>query len=72
MDSIHAVNVFNTYDQEENNFTNGLFSLLRISAYEGPQFVTTFLKDVLHMAPQGGIESMFGVRVLRGIEFADA
>ena len=36
MDSIHAVNVFNTYDQQENNFTNGLFSLLRISAYERP------------------------------------
>ena len=72
MDSIHAVNVFNTYDQEENSFTNGLFSLLRISVYEDPQFVTSFLKDLLHIEPQGGIESMFGVRVLRGIAFADA
>ncbi len=72
MDSIQAVNVFNTYRQEENNFTNGLFSILRISAYERPKFVTSFLKDLLQIEPRGGNESVFGVRVLRGIDFADA
>jgi len=72
MDSIHAANVFNIYGQDENNFTNGLFSLLRISAYEKPKFIESFLSDLLHLPPQEEIDSIFSVRVLRGIEFADA
>jgi hypothetical protein len=72
MDSIHVANVFNTYRQEENNFTNGLFSLLRISAYERPHFLASFLKDLLGITPQGSIDTEFRVCVLRKIELADA
>ncbi len=72
MNAMHAVNVFSTFGQEENNFTNGLFALLRISAYEKPVFVKSFLKDLLGITPTGSIESVFCVRVLRGIEYADA
>jgi hypothetical protein len=72
VDSMHAANVFKTYGQEENNFTNGLFSLLRISVHERPRFIASFLNDLLHLSPEGGIDSVFRVRVLRGIEFADA
>ena len=72
MDRTNVANVFNTYAQEENNFTNGLFSLLQISAYERPHFVSSFLKDLLGIVPQGSIDTGFRVRVLRRIELADA
>lgn len=72
MDTANLANVFNSYAQEENNFTNGLFSLLRLSAYERPQFIASFLKDLLGITPQGSIDAEFRVRVLRRIELADA
>ena len=72
MKSDHAVNVFKTYKQEENNFTNGLCSLLQLSVYERPQFIASFLKELIHVAPQGRIRSRVRVRVLRGIQLADA
>jgi hypothetical protein len=69
---MHAVNVFSSFGQEENSFTNGLFALLRISAYERPDFVKSFLKDLLGITLTGRIESLFCIRVLKGIEYADA
>jgi len=72
MQSEHAVNVFNTYKQEENNFTNGLCSLLRLSVHERPQFIASFMKELLDLTIHGALDSRVRVRVLRGIQLADA
>ena len=72
MQSEHAVNVFNTYKQEENNFTNGLCSLLRLSVHERPQFIASFMKELLDLTIHGAVDSRVRVRVLRGIQLADA
>jgi hypothetical protein len=55
MDASHVVNVFKTYRQQENNFTNGLFSLLRIAAIERPGFVPSFLRRLLRLQPRGKV-----------------
>jgi len=68
METIHNVNVFKTYKQEENSFTNGLFSLLRLSIHEKPGFIKTFVKNLLSLDMTGNI----GVKVLQDITFADA
>ena len=72
MESEHAVNVFRTYKQDENNFTNGLCSLLQLASREKPGFIKSFLKELLQLAPDGVIGSRVSVRVLRGIQLADA
>lgn len=70
MDDLCSVNIFNTY-KLENSFTNGLFALMKLSVYEKPAFMRSMLKLL-------GIESTqqptchFLVRVLRGIDHADA
>lgn len=72
MESEHAVNVFKTYKQEENNFTNGLCSLLRLSIHERPRFIASFMKELLDLTIHGALDSRVRVRVLRGIQLADA
>ena len=72
MESEHAVNVFKTYKQEENNFTNGLCSLLRLSVHEKPRFISSFMKELLDLTIHGALDSRVRVRVLRGIQLADA
>jgi hypothetical protein len=69
MTAENGVNIFNTY-KEENSFTNGLFSLLKLSVYEKPGLVASFLKllDIERHAKV--FDCSFGV--LRGIDFADA
>ena len=64
---MHAVNVFSTFGQEENNFTNGLFALLRISAYEKPDFVKSFLKDLLGITPTGKSRAFSAFASLKGL-----
>ena len=72
MESEHEVNVFNTYKKEENNFTNGLFSLLRLSVHERPQFIPSFIKQLLDLTIHEALDSRVRVRVLRRIQLADA
>jgi hypothetical protein len=69
MESTNA-NVFKFYAQKENNFTNGLFSLLQLSVYEKPRFIQSFLKDLLSLELNGECE--FCIQVLRNIDLADA
>jgi len=40
---MNKVNIFTYYKQKENQFTNGLISLLKLSRLDNPQFVTEFL-----------------------------
>jgi hypothetical protein len=61
---MRTVNIFSSYKQE-NQFTNGLISLLELSKRDSPRFVTSFLNDLLSIRPKGGIDSF---RVLRGID----
>lgn len=68
MKSADGVNVFRQY-KEENSFTNGLFSLLKLSTMERPALVASFL-DLLKLKADGECECR--VRVLRGIDAADA
>jgi hypothetical protein len=56
MDATHAVNLLTAYRQQENNFTNGLFSLLRIAAIERPEFVTSFLRRLEKIRSTRGFE----------------
>ena len=62
--SLSTANIFTKYEQPENHFTNGLISLLRLSTFEGPQFIKTFLSDLLSLTP---VERIDCVRVLEGI-----
>lgn len=61
---MRTVNIFASYKQE-NQFTNGLISLLELSRRDNPQFVRLFLNDLLSIRPKEGIHSF---RVLRGID----
>ena len=66
-----TVSIFTPYQQEENQFTNGLIALLELSSQcDGPLPVTSFLRDLLALDPRGEIASF---RVLRGFDgHADA
>jgi len=41
------VNIFTSFSQEENRFTNGLFSILSLTRIEHPEFVSDFFSDLL-------------------------
>jgi len=60
-----TVNIFTRYEQEENRFTNGLISILRMSSLDNPRFLTPFLRGELG-CPLGGRVHTF--RVLQGIQ----
>lgn len=60
-----AVNIFNSYKQEENHFTNSLISVLSMSRHDNPEFLMSFLRDTLGPIPNGAVATF---RVLRGIE----
>jgi len=66
---MHEVNIFANYGQEENHFTNGLFSLLTLSTLDGPEFLDSFVKDVLSIVPPQGISTL---KVLRGMDGSTA
>ena len=66
---MHEVNIFANYGQEENHFTNGLFSLLALSTLDGPEFLNSFLKDVLSFISPLGINTL---KVLRGMDGSTA
>lgn len=68
-EQMHEVNIFANYGQEENHFTNGLLSLLALSTIDGPEFLNSFLKDVLQIVPTHGIGSF---KVLRGMDGSTA
>jgi hypothetical protein len=61
-----SLNIFTHYDQEENQFTNGLISILSLSTIEGPQFVASFLLDELGLRRSKDGDTTF--RVLKGIK----
>lgn len=54
---MNTVNIFTRYEQKENDVTNGFVSILSLSRFEGPQFVSSFLRDELRVAPNSEIES---------------
>src|SRR5437879_5095740 len=62
-DSTRTINIFSNYAQAENQFTNGLFSLLELSTFENPGLVSSFICEQLSVANAGQI-SIF--RVLLG------
>lgn len=59
------VNIFTRYKQEENHLTNGLISILSMSRLDNPNFLTSFLRDVLGLSPNGEIDTF---RVLGGLQ----
>jgi hypothetical protein len=65
LDEVDALNIFSHYKQEENQFTNGLVSLLSLSRYEGNAFLNGFLHDVVELKKA---EATTNFRVLRHID----
>lgn len=63
---MHEVNIFANYGQEENHFTNGLFSLLTLSTLDGPDLLDSFLQDVLSLLPPQGITTFKVLREMDG------
>lgn len=61
---MNKVNIFTYYKQKENQFTNGLISLLKLSRLDNPQFVTEFLSITPDLVLTGEVNKF---RVL-GIE----
>jgi hypothetical protein len=51
---MRTLNIFTSYEQKENNFTNGLISLLNISKFDPQQqqFEISFLRELLHSVPR--------------------
>ncbi|MEI8194460.1 MAG: hypothetical protein WCI73_00980 [Phycisphaerae bacterium] len=68
MESNHVANIFRVYEQEENNFTNGLCALMLLASCEDPGFIELFLKKLLQLRTKGRMV----VRILREIQLADA
>ena len=60
-----AVNIFRSYKQEEDHFTNSLISVLSFSRFDGPEVVDSFLHKLMGLKPKGDIDKF---RVLQGIE----
>lgn len=52
-----SVNIFTMYKQEENHFTNGLISILRMSTFDNPRFLTLFLRDELGLDLSGRVNT---------------
>jgi hypothetical protein len=63
---MYEVNIFANYSQEENHFTNGLLSLLALSTVDGPEFLNSFLNDVLHIVAPDGINTFKVLREMDG------
>jgi hypothetical protein len=62
--SMNTLNIFRHYTQAENHLTNALISILRLSRFVRPQFLTSFLHDELGVDPEQEVRSF---RVLREI-----
>src|SRR5688572_23421188 len=62
---METINLFTRYKQEENQFTNGLISLLALSATDGPAFARAFLAGNAGVTSDAGVASC---RVLEGID----
>jgi hypothetical protein len=60
-----TLNVFAHYKQLEDQFTNGLVSLLQLSTHEGAAVLDSFLADLLNIKPKPLIRQL---RVLRGFD----
>jgi len=63
--TLSTANIFTKYEQPENHFTNGLFSLLNLSTYAHPKFIASFLNAQLSLTPKEPIDN---VRVLKEID----
>ncbi len=46
-----AVNIFSSYSQKENHFTNGLISILSLGNIQDPNFVNEFLNRLFRLGP---------------------
>jgi len=57
-------NIFTNYSQQENRFTNGLFSILSLARAEHPKFVSGFFSDLLSIQSSHPFASF---RVLKGV-----
>jgi hypothetical protein len=62
---MNTLNVFTRYEQNENRFTNGFFSVLRMATLDNPRFLTSFLRGELGRALGGRVHTF---RVLREIQ----
>jgi len=58
---MRTVSIFSSYKQE-NQFTNGLVSLLELSKKVKPSFTASFLKNLLDLEPGGTVQTF---RVLK-------
>src|SRR5258708_6059162 len=59
------VNIFKRYDAKENQFTNALISILRLSTIEDTGILASFLHDELGLIAAGKTDTF---RVLEGID----
>ena len=66
---LKQVNIFTTYSQKENHFTNGLISILKLISIEKKDFVKDFFQKVIPDVDFGA-ESIENFQVLKGYEQA--
>ena len=64
-----VINIFSSYSQEENRFTNGLVSILDLSRYSRQSLFEVFLRELLNFDLQAEIRKC---RVLTGIDDSTA
>jgi hypothetical protein len=67
---MRSVSIFSSYKQE-NQFTNGLVSLLELSKKVTPHFAESFLKELLPQGPQGRIETFHVLKEIEGAADAE-
>ena len=67
---MRSVNIFSSYKQE-NQFTNGLVSLLELSKKGKPEFPGLFLKELLPGGPQGRIDTFHVLKEIDGAADAE-
>jgi hypothetical protein len=67
---MRTVSIFSSYKQE-NQFTNGLLSLVELSKKVTSKFAATFLKELLPQGPQGQIETFHVLKEIEGAADAE-
>ncbi len=60
-----SVNIFTKYEQKENHITNGLISILYMSTFDNPRFLSLFLRGELGLDLRGRVNT-FNVLGLQG------
>lgn len=68
---MNTLNIFSNYKQEENHFTNSLISLLSMSRHDSPEFVASFLREVIRLEYPGDIDTFRVLKEYQGTADAE-